>query len=67
VRYIDLNSARFFEDALELVKTIICEEYERSKTKEDFFRRICERVDYYLALIKDKKFERLRWELGALK
>ena len=63
----DLQAARFFEDALELIKLMIQEEYNRSNSKEDFYERIMDRLDYYLTLVKEKKFERLRWELGALK
>ena len=63
----DLQSARFFEDALELIKLMIQEEYNRSNSKEDFYERIMDRLEYYLTLVKEKKFERLRWELGALK
>ena len=63
----DLQAVRFFEDALELIKLMIQEEYNRSNSKEDFYERIMDRLEYYLMLVKEKKFERLRWELGALK
>ena len=63
----DLQAVRFFEDALELIKLMIQEEYNRSNSKEDFYERIMDRLEYYLMLVKEKKFERLKWELGALK
>jgi len=56
-----------FEDALELIKYVIAEEYERSSSKEDFYERIKDRIEYYLSLSKEKKFERIKWELGALR
>ena len=55
----DPNYARGFEDALELALTALDEASSLEEAKE--------RVRYYMSLIKERKFEKIRYMLGALR
>jgi len=55
----DPNYARGFEDALELALTALDEAKSLEEAKE--------RVRYYMSLIKERKFEKIRYMLGALR
>lgn len=55
----DPSYARGFEDALELVMIALDEAKKLEEAKE--------RVRYYMSLIKERKFEKIRYMLGALR
>ena len=50
---------RGFEDALELVMTALSEVKSLREAKV--------RVEYYMTLVKERKLERIKYMLGALK
>ena len=50
---------RGFEDALELVMTVLAEVRDLEGARE--------RVRYYMVLVKERKFERIKYMLGALR